>query len=112
MVIVGKHINGITINPFEHLLDGDNGEPIEFVNEEAAKTFLKEKGFSDDDLYWLVFETVDTSHGEVNRELPLVEVIRNGSPDCQIVLDLLTKRQFMETYSGINYNNLLLSSSS
>ena len=35
MVIVGKHINGITLNPLEYILD-DNGEVWEFSNEEAA----------------------------------------------------------------------------
>lgn len=56
MVIVGKHINGITINPLEYLLD-DDGVIMEFAGIEAAKAFLQEKGFTDDELEWLVFET-------------------------------------------------------
>jgi hypothetical protein len=61
MVIVGRHINGITINPLEYLLD-DNGKAMGFINEDAAKAFLKEKGLSDDDIYRLVFETVSASN--------------------------------------------------
>ena len=54
-VTVGRHVDGITINPLEYLLD-DEGELMVFENEEAAKDFLKGKGFTDDDIYWLVFE--------------------------------------------------------
>jgi hypothetical protein len=61
MVIVGKHINGITLNPLEYLLD-DDGKVMKFINENAAKAFLKEKGLSDDDICWLVFETVSVSN--------------------------------------------------
>ena len=60
MVIVGKHINGITINPLEYILD-DSGKEMEFASIEAAKVFLKEQGFTDDDIEWLVFETVPAS---------------------------------------------------
>jgi hypothetical protein len=61
MIIVGKHINGITINPLEYLLD-DDGKVMEFINEDAAKAFLKEKGLPDDEIYRLVFETVSASN--------------------------------------------------
>lgn len=56
-VAVGRHIDGITINPLEYLLD-DEGELIVFESEESAKDFLKGKGFTDDDIYWFVFEEV------------------------------------------------------
>lgn len=56
-VAVGRHIDGVTINPLEYLLD-DEGELMVFGSEEAAKDFLKGKGFTDDDIYWLVFEEV------------------------------------------------------
>ncbi len=36
MVIVGRHINGITLNPLEYLLDV-NGEPQIFATQKAAK---------------------------------------------------------------------------
>jgi len=57
MVIIGRHIDGITINPLEYLLD-DSGDEMEFDNEESAKRFLREQGFTDDEIYWLAFETV------------------------------------------------------
>ena len=57
-VAVGRHINGITINPLEYLLD-DEGDLMTFESEEKAKEFLTEKGFSEEDMYWMVFEEVD-----------------------------------------------------
>jgi hypothetical protein len=42
----------------EYLLD-DNGEVLEFRNEDAAKTFLKTQGFTDEYIYWLVFKEAD-----------------------------------------------------
>jgi hypothetical protein len=60
MIIVGKHINNVTISPLEYLLD-DDGKVMKFINEDAAKAFLKEKSLSDDDIYGLVFETVSAS---------------------------------------------------
>ena len=56
-VVVGRHINGITINPLEYLLDED-GEPLVFETEEKAKEFLAEKGFTEEDMHWMVFEEV------------------------------------------------------
>lgn len=67
MVIVGKHINGIALNPLEYLL-GKDGREMAFINVETAKAFLKEKGFSDDELECLVFETLPIS-GEVHAKL-------------------------------------------
>ena len=61
MVIVGKHVNSITINILEYLLY-DDGKIMEFASEEEAKAFLKEKGLTDDEIYWLVFETVPASN--------------------------------------------------
>lgn len=54
-MIVGRHINGITLNDIEYLLD-EHGEIMHFSNENAAKAFLYEKGYSDEEMYWLVFE--------------------------------------------------------
>ena len=53
MIIAGKHISEITINLVEFVLD-DNVDPMELVNIDAAKAFLKEKGLSDDDFELLV----------------------------------------------------------
>lgn len=57
-IAVGRHIEGITLNPLEYLLD-EEGDLMTFESEEEAKEYLKEKGFSDDDIYWMVFEEVD-----------------------------------------------------
>ena len=58
MVIVGKHINGITLNPLEYLLD-DEGQTMEFENEATAKKFLRGKGLTDEEIESLVFEDAD-----------------------------------------------------
>ena len=42
MVIVGKHVGGITAGPLEYLFD--EGKAMEFVNEETAKAYRKERG--------------------------------------------------------------------
>jgi len=66
MIIVGKHINDITINPLEYLLD-DDGDVREFKNEESAKIFLKDNGFTDDDIYWLTFQKQAKTEGGQNE---------------------------------------------
>ncbi len=60
-IVVGRHINGITINQLEYLLN-DEGDLMVFASEEKAKEYLLRNGFSDDDVYWMVFEEV--VHGE------------------------------------------------
>ena len=57
-VVVGRHINGITLNPLEYLLD-DEGDPMVFESEDKAKEYLHKQDFSDDDMYWMVFKEVD-----------------------------------------------------
>lgn len=57
-VVVKRNINGIALNGFEYLLDND-GEPKIFGTEEKAKECLREYGWTDEDMYWLVFEQVD-----------------------------------------------------
>jgi len=47
-VIVGRPINGISINGNEYLL-GDNGEPMVFSSESAAKDFLRGHGINEFD---------------------------------------------------------------
>jgi len=58
MVIVGRHINGITINPLEYLLD-DEGNEMLFDSEESAREYLKQQGMAEDEMYWMVFEEVE-----------------------------------------------------
>jgi hypothetical protein len=69
MVIVGRHINEITINPLEYLLD-DKNEVMEFISEDAEKEFLKGNGFSDDEFYWFTFETVGKRYLKVGQYTP------------------------------------------
>lgn len=54
-IIVGRHIDGITINPLEYLLD-DNGKPMVFESEERAKEFLRTHSVPDEEIQWMVFE--------------------------------------------------------
>ena len=68
MIIVGRHIEGITINPLEYLLD-ENGEVKKFTNAGVAKRFLRGQGFADEDLCWFVFETVGASREETEAKL-------------------------------------------
>ena len=42
-VIVGRPINGISINGLEYVLN-ENGEPIKWATEKQARLFLKEHG--------------------------------------------------------------------
>jgi len=49
-VSIGRHINGITVNPLD-----ENGEVKFFEDECAAKVYLAEQGYADTDMYWMVF---------------------------------------------------------
>jgi hypothetical protein len=53
-IIVGRAINGITINGFEYLQNG-KGEIVEFDTEQDAREFLFSKGTTCD---YLIFEEV------------------------------------------------------
>ena len=57
MVVVGRPINGITINGLEYILD-DNGDVMEFDSEEEAVKFLTDHGVSSEEMEYLVFEEV------------------------------------------------------
>jgi hypothetical protein len=72
MVIVGRHINGITINPLEYLLD-ESDEVMKFISEDAAKEFLKGKGFTDDEFRSLIFETVSKHYLKVGQYTPATD---------------------------------------
>lgn len=56
-IAIGRHINGITLNPLEYVVD-DNGELMVFETEDKAKDFLREHGFEDEDMEYLVFEEI------------------------------------------------------
>lgn len=55
MVTVGKHINDISLNPLEYLLDA-KGYMIAFDSEEQAKRFLKRIGYTDEQIYYFTIE--------------------------------------------------------
>lgn len=57
-VIIGRPINGISINGLEYVLDA-SGEPMVFANEEAAKKFLMEHNCPEDVFEDLIFEEVE-----------------------------------------------------
>ena len=54
-VCIGRHINNISINPLEYLLD-ESGQVKLFADEAAAKAHLAELGYSDEDAYWMVIK--------------------------------------------------------
>jgi hypothetical protein len=59
MVIIGRPINGISINGVEWLLD-DDGEPMRFVDGNTAKQFLLDNGESVENIYTYRFEDEET----------------------------------------------------
>lgn len=54
-VCIGRHINGISINPLEYLLD-ESGQVKVFTDEAAAKAHLETIGINGEDAYWMVFK--------------------------------------------------------
>ncbi len=56
-----------TINLLLEYLLSDNGDTMEFINEDVATMLLKTKGFTDAELYWLVFETVGKHYLKVGQ---------------------------------------------
>lgn len=54
-VIVGRPINGISINGLEYLMDDEGAYKI-FDDIDAAKKFLMENGFDEENLEELVFK--------------------------------------------------------
>ena len=71
MIIIGRHINGVAINPREYLLD-NVGKVRKFETEDAAKAFLTEKGYTEDDLDAIVFETV--KYLKIGKYTPATDV--------------------------------------
>jgi hypothetical protein len=57
-VKIGRHIEGISLNPLEYILDKPDGEIKWFDSREAAVDFLKSEGARDDEinLYWFIGE--------------------------------------------------------
>jgi hypothetical protein len=59
MIIIGRAINGISINGLEWLLD-DNDEPMRFADGNTAKEFLLDNGESAENIYAYWFEDEET----------------------------------------------------
>jgi hypothetical protein len=58
MIIIGRYVDGIIMNTLEYLLD-ENNNLLKFIDETSAEHFLREHGFTDDDISWTIFVTVD-----------------------------------------------------
>lgn len=59
MVIIGRPINGISLNGLEYLLNAKN-KPVTFKNTKAAKDYLLKYGETKSNLDNYVFEEVTT----------------------------------------------------
>lgn len=64
-VLIGRPINGISINGNEYVCDA-KGRAIVFEDENDARAFLKENGYTDEDIEnnGIVFEAVDEEDEE------------------------------------------------
>lgn len=56
-IVIGRHINGIMLNPLEYVLNKD-GSLMVFETEDKARDFCREHGLDDEDMDWLVFEEI------------------------------------------------------
>lgn len=56
--IVGRHINDISLNPLEYLLDG-NGDEMLFDSKACACAYLLKIGFTEDDIEWMHFQEIE-----------------------------------------------------
>lgn len=65
-VLIGRAINGISINGLEYLLD-ENDNPMVFSYVSEAKCFLRENGYD-----------VETASDELLDELFIFEEVTNG----------------------------------
>ena len=56
MIKIGKHINGITLNPYEWLLKPNSKKIRKFRNRITAKKFLRKAGYKTQDMEFMKFE--------------------------------------------------------
>ena len=56
MIRVGRHIEGVTLNPLEYLLTDDSSEVMEFTSETTAKCFLRSKGIPEEEYEEYTYE--------------------------------------------------------
>lgn len=85
-IVIGRHINGIPINPLEFLLDKE-GKPMVFETEDAAKRYLREKGITEEEMYWMKFK--EAGMVQVRNEKSCIEVCSemNEWIDCIFLVD-------------------------
>ena len=65
MIKVGRHIEGISINGLEWLLEEEDGDIKWFDSIDEAKAFLLQAGAAKDDLWWYRF--IDENGEEVSQ---------------------------------------------
>lgn len=63
MIRIGRHINGVILNPLEYLLD-ENDEIMYFDHYHEADQFLLDHGYTESDLDSFVFEEVEIINGK------------------------------------------------
>ena len=54
-LLVGRPINGITLNGLEYLLSEDGTNVLRFQNEDTAQSFLRVHGVTDEQMEWMRF---------------------------------------------------------
>lgn len=65
MILIARHINGICLNDREYVLDGPEGEPMEFDTTEKATEFLFANGGTQEDIDEGSIFFVDSETNEV-----------------------------------------------
>jgi hypothetical protein len=58
-IIIGRPVNGISINGLEYALD-EHGKVKEFSDKKEAEQFLKDNGFLDKELDYFFYEEIET----------------------------------------------------
>ncbi|MDR0606027.1 MAG: hypothetical protein LBG80_17195 [Bacteroidales bacterium] len=81
-IIIGRPINGISINGLEYALD-EHGKVKEFSDKKEAVQFLKDNGTLDEDMDYYIFEEIETKikKSEKNQEPLRKAVSKNKRPD-------------------------------
>jgi hypothetical protein len=67
VIVVGRYINGVILNPLEYLLD-DAGKVMSFPDKQEARSFLMKKGLSKKDCDGFVFEEIEMVFQELEPE--------------------------------------------
>jgi len=81
-VVIGRRINGITLNSLEYVLD-EYRDPIQFLTEEGAKQYLIDKGIKEEDLAY--YEYPECSD-EFNIEQETDEIIKRNNNESNMNL--------------------------